>query len=1201
MNSSFRTIPLKSILKITAAALGGVLLLLLVSLAFLPAVVNSSFSQEVIRKALSAAMKRHVSWSAFNMTWADGLSISHLKLGVGSAPLLSSGIDTLVIAPSVGRGTDGRFGVDLIIKIHNARAELAPGPQKSPPPPTKDPLTMLAESIQRIQGLDFPLPVDIRVLIEAAPLQITYRTPAPGKALLLQDFSIRVSMPSLASKPVTAVLSGRVLMDGHEMGTIGLQARMSDLVTKAQRIHLASANFAVDATAPGTSLSLSGGLSQPDGFSARWKLALTEVTAVAYPLLPSATPKVGGTVELLLRAKTDTNRDLHSTVTVTGAGLTAGGGSLKTGRIGPLDIKLQQNIATDHVRQRVNFSNGILAVPGLIDAAWNAAVDRPTLSDRTLELQLGPVRLDLARTVLLATPFLPPDTPVKNLTGEASLRSLHLKLVGPANSGTAAVAGFAVNLPHFRMAQKKGEFSAENVQLLLEKLECPLAAKQPVSLSADLLWSVKRALLTGTNPFLLRDARGMLGVAVTDLNMKSVSPRKVAASIQLTQSIDLGFASTENGFVMENAHEQLLLHARANDRGDIEASLPEFMVKAASLQATQAGKKLAPLPLSVTLTADGLRIPADTAVKPTLLNAAAHVSAGDVLQLAAQASLSGSSPQRAISSGRVTLDLQRAAAFAAPFVPPGMKASGSASAFWDLAAPLPEKSPAAELHPLRSAKARLSQLDKLEIGLKLEGVSVAIPSSKGGIRVTGMRTKPDLHIVTTKRGESVRLEGGAVISEISGLPGAAGKLPSQHGSFSFNGELSGWRELHLGEEVRIEPLALSHEAELNVSRIDALFEEKQPFSAATLLKRLDANLFATIDAAFPRELKQLLPGLFVAGDMSSSARVDLTAGRELALRYALKSKSFDVQVANGTKVEGLRSDFSIQRAYALTASQGEMWMPLSAALVRPVAVTHVNSGAAEIVGRIHDDLRGDVRGTRSFSIRRLTTQASGVPLVISAIEGDLLFGQEKTGVSFFQADLLGGTILARAVFDLQPDIPGIVAASSFSNLDVTRLLPKDARARGVNEDAEITGELSVSAPLTAEQRELFEQLRCALNIRKIGANTIERALFSLDPYERNEQLVAQRKMLKMGSLKGLRATAVDGAFSMEGEARIKGVSVELPKVDRLRISELPLQQVVAKNRGTIMALRGILDLVRADTLVIGTKGELTLKRRNYAQ
>jgi len=521
------------------------------------------------------------------------------------------------------------------------------------------------------------------------------------------------------------------------------------------------------------------------------------------------------------------------------------------------------------------------------------------------------------------------------------------------------------------------------------------------------------------------------------------------------------------------------------------------------------------------------------------------------------------------------------------------------TALWNLAGPLPEKAFVAEKHPLRRARAGLALFDKFDLSVKLDNVSATLPSAKGAIRVTGLRTKPDLQVVSTKNGDSVSFKGGVQFSGVSGLPGAAGKLPAQHGSFALNGELSGWRELRLNELLRIDPLAVSHEAELNVSRIDALLDEKEPFSTATLIKRLDATLFADVDGAFSRELKQLLPGFDLAGNVSGAVRVDLSAGRELALRSSLKTKDFGVQLANGTKVEGLRSDIAINRTYALAPSRGESWMPLSTSLVRPEGVATANPGAAGIVGRIHDDLRGDLRGVRSFSIRRVTTKASGTPLELTALEGDLLFTPESSGLTFFQADLLGGTLLARGVFDLRPEVPAIAASSSFSNLDITRLLPKETRDLEAGEDAEITGEVSLSAPLTAEQRELFEQLRLALTLRKIGANTIERALFSLDPYERNEQLVAQRKMLRHGVLKGLRANAVDGAFSMEGEVLIKGVAVDLPKVERVRISELPLRQELLKNRKGIMALRGFLDLLRADTLVVGPKGELLLKRRMY--
>jgi hypothetical protein len=120
-----------------------------------------------------------------------------------------------------------------------------------------------------------------------------------------------------------------------------------------------------------------------------------------------------------------------------------------------------------------------------------------------------------------------------------------------------------------------------------------------------------------------------------------------------------------------------------------------------------------------------------------------------------------------------------------------------------------------------------------------------------------------------------------------------------------------------------------------------------------------------------------------------------------------------------------------------------------------------------------------------------------------------------------------------------------------------------------------------------------------MNLRRIGRDTLERALFSLDPYERNEQLVAQRKLLRNGTVKSLRASTLDGAFSLDGEVQVKGVNVTLPKVERIRLAELPLRKQLEKTVTGVAALRKVLDLVRADTLVVGPKGTISLMRRGH--
>ncbi len=68
MKTFIRKIPIKHILKITALTIAGILVLLLVCLAFLPSLVSSHTVQARLQKSLSIAMKRQVAWYKLDPT-----------------------------------------------------------------------------------------------------------------------------------------------------------------------------------------------------------------------------------------------------------------------------------------------------------------------------------------------------------------------------------------------------------------------------------------------------------------------------------------------------------------------------------------------------------------------------------------------------------------------------------------------------------------------------------------------------------------------------------------------------------------------------------------------------------------------------------------------------------------------------------------------------------------------------------------------------------------------------------------------------------------------------------------------------------------------------------------------------------------------------------------------------------------------------
>jgi hypothetical protein len=94
-------------------------------------------------------------------------------------------------------------------------------------------------------------------------------------------------------------------------------------------------------------------------------------------------------------------------------------------------------------------------------------------------------------------------------------------------------------------------------------------------------------------------------------------------------------------------------------------------------------------------------------------------------------------------------------------------------------------------------------------------------------------------------------------------------------------------------------------------------------------------------------------------------------------------------------------------------------------------------------------------------------------------------------------------------------------------------------------------------PLATSLDRLLQDLEAEVEITHIGASALDRMLYALDPYESNETIMGQRKLLRIGRPRWARAAVKSGLFSAGGEVEVKGARIELPRLDRLSLSGLP--------------------------------------------
>ncbi len=549
------------------------------------------------------------------------------------------------------------------------------------------------------------------------------------------------------------------------------------------------------------------------------------------------------------------------------------------------------------------------------------------------------------------------------------------------------------------------------------------------------------------------------------------------------------------------------------------------------------------------------------------------------------------------SEGRIAIDAGALATWLQALLPPGVGGAGLVDVAWQVKARMPGAGfpDPAVVNPLRQAREALDLLTVAELTLNIKDAAVRL-GEFSPIKASGINTPTPLRLSMRDGAQLASFELVGTVDRLTGLPGAAADFPPQKVRLSLQGEERNLATAHLTEELRVEPAGLAQVAELVVEKLDRLGDLPGAPTPADLLRRLDASLFATLDLKMPDKLPAGAAPMQLAGDLAAGLRVDLEGGKQLRIGGFGDLNDLDVRLPDGPEVDGLNLRLVFNRLYAIGDRQKALPVPLRLSETVLANGPGAPSIAAPLVAeRLWQDQRGVSGRERSLTFGRARAQVAGFPLELSAGEGALQLDGLNPGINYLQTGLLGGSLKARAGLDLASVVPRFELLCAFSHLDTARLLPENV-ARETGAASEITGELALQVPLLDDSRQLLEKLDLRLHLWQIGSRTLERALFALDPYEQNEAIIEQRKMLRLGSLKNLRITAADGSLSTAGEIEVKGVGIDLPRIERLNLASLPLEAELTEPLKSVPPLLKLLDLATANYLEIGDDGAIALRR-----
>jgi hypothetical protein len=1181
-------------LLVVAAAL---LAALCLALALLPRLVSSDWFRGFVVAEAQGLLKRPVRIELLRWSWSEGFDLAGLAVAedpeFSREPLLAldrvhAQVDLVALARK-------RLAFD--VRVEGLRAQVI---RSETSETNVERLTSESHGLGRVLELWFkllrqvyraaPVPAEVQGSLRVSGVALHVDDRERKHSLRLHDGSLSLDIPSLLHEPVVFSLSLDQDLDGQALPPIRCNARAERLVREGQ-LSLADALFDVEGRLPGGEFALKGGL-RAEGLAAGLRIDLDSLTDMLTPLLPPSVPDVRGVVELGLHVA-GSPKDVSAFETVLGVkGLAARGGALGDRRAGPLDLLFTQKGLLDMPAGVVSVEAADLRFLKRSRVFWRGETSGIDTQRIEAKAVVGPAHLDLGELLSLARPFLPAgvsvDFEAKAGDAKLTLDAADLALVIQDGSGRAVLDDLVLDLPGLAVRAGGGRLAVQRGEFRLGKASLELAGFMPTRASLKAACRVAGLALSGPLEAGLRNLD--LTAAVTAENLRPASEAlfgvQGGASLALTGGVKdltaLGRLRLADVTVEARAACSLPAGPGAN------FSLERAELRSPSLRLSGLGSRPIETPLRLAAAAESLRLSGPRPLRLDLSNLRAGLDLGDWLAAELSAGFSNREPGRIEARGATRLDLGRAWPLLAGFLPAKTRLAGRLEAGFGASGRLPSAQDTARLAnanaTLPERLAGLAFLDSARLTAGLADAEVGLPLGAGGgsLRASRVRTGEPLSLSLENGVARARFSGGLSAGRIEELPGLGAQAEPLALEVAFSGGLEGLRDLTLSERLSLAPFSLRQTLSLSLGGLDRVLSAKELKLAALLAHgqgALGVKAAARLDGARQKGDK----GQALAGGFEADAEVRLRGGREVALRAVLDSPGLDLSLGTLVRLVNLQSRIEVSRRFALPAEAGSVAGsagPVAALLSAEVLKNPVEArveDAADLARRVLDDVRGRKGGRPSLSFAAAEVKAGPLDLRLTDHELALDLSKPLPSADYFRLGLLGGSVTGSLAFAGSGEAFTLSLRTAFTGIDANRLAPEKG-AKLPPAQAEVSGLFSLDLPLSADPERMLSGLSLTADISRIGPRTLERLLFALDPYEADETIVKQRRLVSIGSPRWIRLSVRNGSLSLAGEVEVKGLRIELPRIERVNLANLPVK---ARLKSALAALDLVVTVLRA--------------------
>ncbi len=1167
----------------TLLALAGVFVLLLLVIAaficFLPNIVESPRVKGLLESTLSETLGGPVHMDRLCWTWEKGLETEGFILSDGlqfsEKPLISIKKARLLIDFSgLFRLKPGLTliisGVELnLIREADGRLNLLEGLAGKD---QAEPLPSKPEPLPEKQKKPFSLPMDLSADLELSDICVDYHDRARQQRLTVHNAFIRLNVPSLKNSPATLAVDMDMAVNQRDIPHSSLTATVQHLFDAQGRLSLHQVLFSLQADLPGTRAAFSGNMAE-SGITGDTQIRLALLFDTLSPLMPETTAKmeVAGDITLSAGVSMKPDEPLRFDARLDAADIALSGGPIGEKSLQDGNLQLHVSGAFDQKKQTLTLDPGEMAFLHKGRIQFSGRIQDITSGHPVADLTIAPLFLDLDETAHFFKAFLPEQLAPGDAKDGSSLSLSRAVFSGNLPDGPARVqlTDLALGLPRilfFIDKTKASSLALEGARLQVQNLQTELSAGLPVSAAIQASLEIDRFLKqNGKDGLSISGLHlGPLMAEAQDIQKAEHSLLAVQADVTLSDSLSIAKIHIPDQLDIQGLDQSLSARASLHSDGSATGTLEGLnLTLPLSLNSRPSGPFDTVCKIRITLpefTLSGVNPP-----HVDINGLTTHINLDDLLVARLEAGMADSGRSGITLDAKMTADLLRLFEHYLQKQLPGITARGDASLTLHAKGRVPDARMIDRLQSLR-IDGNLEFLEDLQIEARLQdgGLNLArrdappmdIPSISG---------EPLLRYRLSGKDGRGRLDAHLRISGIKDIQGVRMSEPLS-ADLSIGADHRFMKGFAFHQNLSVEPLDIHQNLQISVEGLDAVLSQKPLPDPSSWISSIGVAASADIEIPDCAKLKTAAPSAMtsmdIEGAVSGLARLQLTPGQEIngGLRLVLNRISMDMP--DRMTLQKISGDIDLSKRYFITPATpadetGQLPSLLSWQVLQPPAAGGgLGSPENSNLHRHLSLLTERIRSSPDLSMKTARFQSLPFPLVIN---GSRIMIHQQEGIpslDYFQAELLGGTI--NGFMSLRKRESGFFIESEINLSGInTGLIFPEAASRIPDAEAEISGFLYAEIPVRDRLKPLLDDTTLTVEFTRIGSRALERVLYALDPYESNEVILSQRRLLRAGTPRRVRLEVKDGFLSLTGEVSVKSLTLPLPALRRLNISSVP--------------------------------------------